>query len=59
MGDDLLRRRRSPSRLILRGVRIADEGGVVTPGERAVKRRADARICLRTDDHESSDSQRR
>jgi hypothetical protein len=53
--DDLVRRRRSPFRLIFRGVGIADKGRVVSPYERAVKRRADASIGLRADDHESTD----
>ena len=57
--DDLLRRRRAPGRLVLRRVGVADEGRVVPPGERAVERRADARIGLCADDDESSDSETR
>src|SRR5439155_8037919 len=47
--DDLARRRRSPCRLVLRRVSVADKRRVVPPDERAVKRRADARIGLCAD----------
>jgi hypothetical protein len=38
---------------------VADQGRVVPPDERAVERRADARIGLCTDDDESADSEAR
>ena len=46
-------------RLVLRRVGVADERRVVPPDERAVERRADARIGLRADDDESPDSEAR
>ena len=46
VGDDLVRRRRPPSRLVLCRMGVADKGRVVPPDERAVERRADARIGL-------------
>src|SRR6266702_6774520 len=55
--DDLVRRRRPPCRLVLRRVRGADTGRVVPPGERAVERRADARVGLCADDDESPDTE--
>jgi hypothetical protein len=38
MGNDLLRRWRSPGRLVLRCVRVADKDRVVASNECAVKR---------------------
>ena len=46
-------------RLVLGRVGVADEGRVVPSGERAVERRADARIGLCADDDESSDTEAR
>src|SRR5437773_1897453 len=57
--DDLVGWGRTPSRLVLRRVSVAHESRVVTPYERAVERRADARICLRADHDEPSDSKPR
>ena len=59
MRDDLVRRRRPPCRLIPRRVGVVDQGRVVAPDERAVERRADARVGLRADDDEPPDSQAR
>ena len=42
---------------VLRRVGVADEGRVVPSGERAVERRADARVGLRADDDEPPDSE--
>src|SRR5579862_9672931 len=55
--DYELRRRRAPGREILGGVRVAHERRVVTPDERAVERRADALVRLRSDDDEPSDAE--
>src|SRR2546430_15656480 len=41
MRDHLVRRRRSPGRLVLGRVRVADQGRVVPAGEGAVQCRAD------------------
>ena len=57
MRDDLVRRRRSPGRQVLRRVGVADEGRVVASDERAVERRADAGIGLCADDDESPNSE--
>src|ERR1700730_3355900 len=48
-----------PCRPCLRRVGIADKGRVVPPDERAMKRRADARIALCADDDKSPDSEAR
>ena len=45
--DDLVRRRRSPLRVVLGGVRVADQRRVVTPDERTVQRRTDTGVGLR------------
>ena len=45
--------------LVLGRVGVADKGRVVPPDERAVERRADARIGLRARDDESPDSEAR
>ena len=59
MRDDLIRWRRPPGRLVPRRVGVADQGRVVPPDERAVQRRADARIGLSADDDEAPDSEAR
>ena len=59
MRDDLVRRRRPPCRLIVRRVGVADQGRVVPPGERAVERRADARVGLCARDDQSPDAEPR
>jgi hypothetical protein len=55
--DDRLRRRRSPGRLVPGRVRVTDQGRVVSPGERAVERAADARVGLGAGDHEPPDTE--
>ena len=57
--NDLIRRRRSPRRHVIRRVGVADKSRVVAPDERAVERRADARIRLCTDHEQSSDLEAR
>src|SRR5215467_16197714 len=59
MRDDLVRRRRSPRRQVLGRVSVADQSYVVPTGERAVQRRADALICLRTNKENPPDFQSR
>jgi hypothetical protein len=55
--DDLVRRRRSPCRAVLRRVGVTDKGYVVPPDERAVDRRADASIGLCANDDELPDTE--
>ncbi len=57
--DDLVWRRRPPCRLVPRRVGVADQGRVVPPDERAVQRRADARIGLCASDDEPPDFEAR
>src|SRR2546428_6670988 len=59
MRDDLGRRRRSPCRQVFRGVSVLDQGRVVSPDERPVKRGPDAHVGLRADNDESADSEAR
>jgi hypothetical protein len=47
----------TPTGRVLRRVGVADQGRVVPSDDRAVERRADARIGLRADDDESSDAE--
>jgi hypothetical protein len=55
--DDEFRRRRAPGREILGGVRVADEGRVVSANDRAMERRADAFVRLRADDDQAADGE--
>ena len=57
MRDHLLRRRRAPLGQVLGRVRVADQRGVVAARERAVQRRADARVGLRAGDDEPPDAE--
>src|SRR5438105_12850443 len=52
--DDLVRRRCSPCRLVLRRVGVPDKGRAVSPCDGAVERRADARVGLCADAQPSS-----
>src|SRR5205807_5773860 len=55
--DHELRRRCTPGREVLGGVRVADERRVVTPDKRTVERRTDALFSLRADDDEPPDAE--
>ena len=57
MRDHLVRRRCPPFRPVPGRVRVADQGRVVAPGERAVEGAADARVGLRADDDEPADAE--
>ena len=59
MRDDLVRRGRPPFGLVLGCVGVADQGRVVSPGERAVECRADAGVGLGADDDEAPHAEAR
>src|SRR4029079_18686166 len=57
VGDHLVGWRRPPLGQGLGRMGVADQGRVITPGEGAMKSRADAHVGLGADDHEAPNSE--